>query len=315
MTTVTRSSYAGGHFELRIDGHEPTGYVKSVEGGWTRANIVDEAAGAAHQRLKQITSVDIDPISVELGLAGAKDMLRWIQASWDRKVHDRRSGQVTHADFNMRAMFEHHFYNALLTETTFPTLDGASKDSSYIKCKLQPESVVTSSFSTSGPRISSNVSPLHKMHTPAAFRFSIDGVDDMQYVNKIDSFTVKLETKKFYAGALRSPELVPLHIKFPNITGTISLKYADKLLKWHQDYIRIREGQGTCDRTAQKSGSIEFLSTDRKQTIFRINLSEVGPVYVGIEPSKANEEQIKRLKFELYVSRMSIEGSPLLGFA
>jgi hypothetical protein len=82
-----------------------------------------------------------------------------------------------------------------------------------------------------------------------------------------------------------------------------------------QSYLRIREGPGTSDRTAQKSGSIEFLSPDRKQTIFRINLSEVGPVYVGVAPSKANEEQIKRLKFELYVSRMSIEGSHILGFA
>jgi hypothetical protein len=57
------------------------------------------------------------------------------------------------------------------------------------------------------------------------------------------------------------------------------------------------------------------LSPDRKQTIFRINLSEVGPVYVGVAPSKANEEQIKRLKFELYVSRMNIEDSHILGFA
>jgi hypothetical protein len=315
MTTATRSSYAAGHFELRIDGHEPTAYVKSVEGGWSRANILDEAMGSGLQRLKQITSVDIDPISVELGLAGAKDMLRWIQASWDRKRHNQRSGQITHADFNMRTMFEHHFYDALLTETTFPTLDGVSKDSAYIKCKLQPESVVTSVFGVPGPRISNNVSPLQKMFTPAAFRFSIDGIDDMQYVNKIDSFTVSVETKKFYTGSFRSPEFVPLHIKFPNITGTISLKYADKLLQWHKDYLRIREGRGTNDRIAQKSGSIEFLSPDHKQTIFRINLSEVGPVYVGVEPSKANEEQIKRLKFELYVSRMSIEGSRILGFA
>jgi hypothetical protein len=43
---LARNSYAAGHFELRIDGHVPTAYVKSVEGGWSRANIVDEAVGA-----------------------------------------------------------------------------------------------------------------------------------------------------------------------------------------------------------------------------------------------------------------------------
>jgi eukaryotic-like serine/threonine-protein kinase len=46
-----------------------------------------------------------------------------------------------------------------------------------------------------------------------------------------------------------------------------------------------------------------------------INLSEVGLVHVGVDPAKANEEQIKRLKFELYVHRMNIEGFSILGFA
>jgi hypothetical protein len=214
----------------------------------------------------------------------------------------------------MRTMFEHHFYEALITETTFPTLDGTSKEGGYIKCKLQPESVVTTALDAPGPRILSDVSPLQKMWTPAAFRFSIDGIDDMQYVNKIDSFTVTLQTKKLCTGASRFPEIVPLKLKFPNITGTISLMYADKLLKWHKDFIRTQEGPGIKDSSAQKSGSIEFLSPDRKQTIFRINLFEIGLVYVGINPSKANEEQIKRLKFELYVDRMNIEGSSILGF-
>ena len=91
---LTRSSYAAGHFELRVDGHEPTAYLKSVEGGWTRAHIADEAAGSDSQRLKQITSVDVDPITVEFGLTGAKGMLRWIQGSWNRKDHQRRNGQI-----------------------------------------------------------------------------------------------------------------------------------------------------------------------------------------------------------------------------
>ena len=272
MTTPLRNSYAAGHFELRIDGQQATAYVKSVEGGWSRAHIADDAVGANSQRIKQITSVDIDPITVEVGLPGAKDMLKWIQGSWNRSEHRRCSGQITYADFDMRAMFEHHFYEALITKTTFPTLDGASKEGGYIKCELQPESVVTTALGALGAQISSDVSPLQKMWTPAAFRFSIDGIDDMQYVNKIDSFTVTLQTKKLCTGASRFPEIVPLNLKFPNITGTISLKYADKLLKWHKDFIRTQEGPGIKDSSAQKSGSIEFLSPDRKQTIFRINL-------------------------------------------
>jgi len=314
MTILTRNSYAAGHFEFRVDGLEPTAYVKSVEGGWSRATIVQDTVGANAQPVKQISTVDIDPITVEFGLGGAKDMLRWIQRSWSRKDPSRRNGQITYADFDMRAMFEHHFYEALLTDTIFPTLDGVSKEGGYIKCKLQPARVETTARGAPGPKISSNVSPLQKMWTPAAFRLNIDGIDEMKYVNKIDSFTVTLDTKKLYTGASRFPQIVPLKLKFPNITGTISFKYADKLLKWHQDYIRSQDSAGIKDADAQKSGSIEFLSPDRKRTIFRINLCEVGILYVGVTPSKANEEQIKRVKFELFVDRMNIEGSSTLGF-
>lgn len=314
MTMLTRNSYASGHFELQIDGHKSTAFVKSVEGGWSRANVVDDPVGPDPQRLKQISSVDIDPIQVEFGLAGANDMLKWIQGSWSRK-HERRNGQITHADFDMKAMFEHEFYEALVTKTTFPTLDGSSKDGGYLKVEMQPERVVTRPLGSPGPQISGNVSPKQKMWTPAAFRFNIDGIDDMQFVNKVESFTIEQGIKKFYTGASRFPRIEPTAVKFPNIKGTISLKYADKLVQWHQDYIRGQDGAATKDPTAQKSGSIEFLSPDRKQTIFRINLFEVGLVYVGVDPSKANEEQIKRLKFELYVHRMEIDGSSILGFA
>jgi hypothetical protein len=315
LTVLTKTSYTAGHFEVRIDGHEPTAYVKSVEGGWNRASIAEESVGIDRQPLKHITTVEIEPITVEFGVLGAKDMLRWIQGSWNRNDHDRRSGQITHADFNMKTMFEHQFYDALLTETTFPALDGASKEGGYIKCKLQPTSIVTTALGVPGPRISCGLNALQKMWTPSAFRLSIDGIDDLQYVNRIESFAVTLDTKKFYTGTWRLPEFVPLRLKFPNITGTISITHADKLIKWHRDYVRSQEGPGTRDSAAQRSGSIEFLSPDRNQTIFRINLCDVGPVYIGVNPSRANDGQIKRVKFELYVHRMSIEGSHILGFA
>ncbi|HET9620374.1 MAG TPA: phage tail protein [Kofleriaceae bacterium] len=312
---MTRNSYAAGHFELRIDGHEPTAFVRSVEGGWSRAHITDDVIGSNRLRIKQITSVEIDPITVEVGLTGSRDMLRWIQRSWNGSEHQGRNGQITYADFDMRAMFEHQFTNALLVETTFPALDGASREGGYITCKLQPESVATNALSTPGARIQGVASALQKMWTPAAFRINIDGIPDMRFVNRLDPFTVTLQTKKFHTGRHRLPEIVPLQIKFPNLTGTISLKYADSLIRWHKEYIRSIEGAGIKDTAAQKHGSIEFLSSDRSQTLFQINLTEVGLTHLCVEPAKANAEQIKRLKFELYVQKMSVEGSGLMGFA
>jgi hypothetical protein len=304
MTPPTRSSYAAGHFELQIDGHKSTAYVKSVNGGWTRANVTDDPRGPDPDRVKQISSVDIDPIEIEFGLAGAGDMLAWIQGSWSRK-YSRRNGQITHADFDLKSTLEHEFFEALVTETTFPTLDGSAKDGGYLKCKLQPERVVTKTLSSPGPQISGAQSPKQKLWTPAAFRFHIDGIDEMVAVNKIDSFTIKQGIKKFYTGDGRFPHVEPTNITFPNITGTISLQYTKPLLKWHNDY--INQIHGTKDPKAQRSGAIEFLAPDRNKVIFRINLYEVGLLHVGVEPSQANQEGIKRAKFELYVHKMDLD--------
>ena len=99
MTILTRNSYASGHFELQIDGHKSTAFLKSVDGGWTRANISDESVGSEQWKQKHVSTVDVEPISIEFGLAGANDMLAWIKNSWDRKFN-RRNGEIIHANFN-----------------------------------------------------------------------------------------------------------------------------------------------------------------------------------------------------------------------
>ncbi len=314
MAPTSRTSYAAGHFKLEIDGHKSTAFVKSIEGGWSRGNITDDSIGPDGQRIKQITSRDIDAITVEFGLAGANDMLKWIQSSWKRKP-EKRHGQITHADFDMRTVFEHEFVNAYVTETTFPALDGSSKESGYIKCKLQPEYVLTRAIDPPGAKIQSDISAKQKMWNTSSFELVIDGIDEMKHVNKLDSFTITQDVQKLRTGKTEFFEVVPHDIKFPNLTGTISLQYAKRLHDWHKAFIRSQDGPGLSDPNAKKSGSINFLSPDKKQVIARINLFEVGLSYIGIEPSKANDESIKRVKFELYVHRMELDGSSILGFA
>jgi len=315
MDALTRKSYAAGHFEFVVDGDRPTAYVRSVDGGWSNASIADDPVGPDATRLKQISSVEIEPITVEFGLGGARDLVSWIAGSWARTDNRRRNGQITHADFDMRTMFEHEFHDAVITDTTFPALDGSSREAGYITCKLQPAWVETRALRKPGPRISGNLSPSQKMWTPAAFRFRIDGIDDMKYVNRLESFTVTTQLKKLPTGPSRFPQLVPVNVKFPNLSGTLALQYADKLLKWHKDYIGTKEGTFLRDPKAQLGGAIEFLTPNRADVLFRIKLHEVGLASLKVVPSKANEEQIKRVKFELYVHQMEIDRSCLSNLA
>jgi hypothetical protein len=186
-------------------------------------------------------------------------------------------------------------------------LDGGSKENGYLKCKIQPERVLMKKGTPT--TLVSEYTTNQKKWTPSAFRFSIDKIDEMKYVNKLDSFTIKQGIKKLYTGVDRFPQIEPTNIQFPNLTGTIALGYADKLLQWHHDYVF----QGTVDPKSQLTGSIEYLSPDRSSTIFRINLFEVGVMSAFIEPSTANADSIKRVKFELFVGRMQMDSADASG--
>lgn len=305
--TLQKRSYTAGHFELLIDGHASTAYLKTVDGGYVKASTIDEPVGPENMRIKHISTVDVEPFTIDFGIAGGNDILKWIQQSW-RKQYTRRNGQISHANFDLYRTFEHEFFDALITETTFPTLDGSSKDTAYLKIKLQPERVV-SRKAASGARITGNMGAKQKLWTASSFRLNIDGLDDIKFANKIDSFTIKQGIKKFYTGEDRFPQIEPTKIDFPNLSGTISLEYADGLLQWYNDYIV----KGKADPKAQKSGSLEFLSPDKKSTIFQINLYEVGLHALQIPQSQANQDQIKRVKFDFYVGRMDIDGGGALG--
>jgi T4-like virus tail tube protein gp19 len=306
----TRASFAAGHFEFVIDGHPSIAFLKNIDGGWASAALIEEAIGGDLHKIQSTGPADIDPFTIEFGLAGALPVLKWIQDSWT-KNWNRRNGQITHANFDLFAVFEHHFYDALVEETTFPALDGGSNEAAYLKVKIQPERVLTKPTDQPTQRVSQqSTATKQKMWLANSFRFTIDGMDDMQYTNKIESFTIKQGVKKTWTGVDRFPTLTPTSVKFPNISGTISAAYAKQLLEWHHKSVV----KGAKDPSVQKSGSLEFLTPDKKTTAFRINMYHIGIVKAGMQQSTANQDQIKRVKFELHVGRMELDGHGELGF-
>src|SRR5215813_11783268 len=116
-----RSSFAAGRFEFVIDGHPSVAFLKSIEGGWAKAALIEESTGGDLMQIKHTSVAEIDPFTVEFGLAGALPVLKWIQDSW-RKNWNRRNGQITHANFDLYQTFEHQFFDALVQETTFPAV-------------------------------------------------------------------------------------------------------------------------------------------------------------------------------------------------
>ena len=297
----SRTAYSAGHFELLIDGHATTSYLKSVDGGWVKSTTADSPMASYATHVKQNTVWDIDPMSLEFGLAGAGEVLEWIQKSWQNDP-SRRSGQIAHADFNMNITYVHEFFEALVAETTFPALDGAAKEAAYLKCKLQPERVVVTK-ATGNQKVAGRVGAKQKAWLPSSFRVNIDGIDEAKYINKVESFTIKQGVKKMYTGSERFPQIIPTSISFPNLVCTIAEGYATKLFEWHHDVAM----KGSNEVRGQKTGSIEFLSPDRGDVLFTINLFEMSLNNLSIMQASANADAIKRVKFELFVGRMELD--------
>lgn len=302
---LDRRATAAGHFEINIDSHRSSAYVKSVEGGFGRASPMEEPTGHELHRLKHTSVLDIDPISLEIGMGEANNILLWIRSSWKRGW-SRRNGEIIHADFNLKSTYTQEFKEALITETTFPALDGASKEPAYLKVKLQPEDIAFSK--TPGTTVGSPQGTKQKMWISSAFRLTLDGYDVSQ-TSKIESFAIKQGVKKHYVGGRRLPSIEPTKLEFPNLVCTIALSAADDLIAWYQD-----EVISGADERKLTTGSIEFLRPDRTASIFRIDLKDVGLHHLEVIKSDANADAIKRVKFELVVGAMDLTGDGALGF-
>jgi hypothetical protein len=302
MPAPDRRSFSAGQFGLQIDGTKVSSYIKSVEGGYLKANVTDEAIGAHAYHVKHLSTREIEPFSVELGLSGAKSVLSWIQESWNKKF-SRRSGQVAHADFDMKGRFEHDFADALIMETAFPALDAMSREPGYLKIKFLPEDVKTKQVSTS--RILGEVHPQQKMWSNSSFRISLAGLD-MTQVSKVDPLVIKQGTKALHIGRARLPEIEPTKIEFPDLSVYMGLEFAKPLMDWHEATVK----NGGLDTKQEKNGAIDFLTPDRRQVIFQIRLFEVGIKGFSVPRSEARQDAIKRAKIDLYVGRMELEPGP-----
>ena len=291
-------SFTGGNFQFTLDGSDDTGYVKSITGGYIKGEVASEQAGPSALQYRHVATVDIEPITVDLGMALSYRMIDWIRDSWSRK-YSRRNGHVGHGDFDRHAQLEQHFTNALLIETTFPALDATSKEPLYMSAKILPETIEVKAGSG---RLTGLIGSKQKLWVANSFAVNIDGVDCAGGVNKVDAFTIKQKHKKFHYGSARLPQVEPTGIEFPNLVLYVSLARAKPFFDWHNEYV-VR---GRRDTAMEKTGEIVYRGPNGDD-LLTIKLSGVGITAVSVDKSEANSDKIKMAKVELFVESMDIE--------
>jgi hypothetical protein len=181
-------SYVAGRYFLTLDGVK-VGSLKTVQGGDAHAEVVNEAVGPDSFVMKHLGQVEYEDFEVQVGLNMGKPVYEWIRQSWSQK-YARKDGSITATDFNYQPQSEQQFFKALLTETTIPTADAASKDAGYLTLKFSPEYTRPGKPGGKGDAGAAAKDQQQKIFLPSNFKLDIAGLN-CKGVSRIESFTVK----------------------------------------------------------------------------------------------------------------------------
>lgn len=300
MGPASSRSYVSGNYMLELDGVQQ-GLIKSIQGGTVYAEVINEAAGPDYFVHKHIGQPKYEDFAMQVGFSMSKPLYDWISASW-KMNYQRKGGAVVATDYNYNAKSKRQFTNALITETTIPAMDAASKEPGYLTIKFAPETI--RNMKADGKAVTGGSTPksdAQKTWLPSNFRLEIDGLDATK-VNKIDAFTVKQTTVQDDVGDARDYQHEPGKLEFPNLTITIPVANADGWIAWHEDFVI----KGNNDQSKEKNGTLSLLSNNRQEVLATIKFYNLG--IVSINEMGTEADGIARYQVELYVERMEFEG-------
>lgn len=285
------------NFALECDGVS-AGIITECSGGMATADVISEDMGVTSYVAKHLCNVTYPDISFKCGSAMSKGFYDWMKASFDAN-YQRKNGAVVNCDFNYKEWSRLTFFNALIKKIGFPALDATSKTAAQIDIGIGVEKTT---FQTSPAGSIAGKYPTfndkQKRWTTANYRLKIDGLDDLcKHVTNIDAIVLQQNTALNAVGELRDTQIEPASISVPDLVITFNSNKADAAVAWWQDFVQ----NGNCDESKEKSGTLEFLTTDLKSTLFTLNFQHLG-VY-KLEKAQGNSvgaEGIDKMKMTMY---------------
>lgn len=292
-------AFSTGHFALELNGAKEATFLKSVEGGNIRGEVVREVNSAGYYQKKHIGNVKYEEFTAEFGISMSKGVYDWIAATLTgNRDQARKSGAVVATDFNYNIQSTREFTDALITEVGFPALDAGSKDPAFITVKFAPSQ--TADKSRSG-QLSAPAKQQQKQWTPANFRLDIKGLPTGK-ISKVDAITVKQTTVTDDIGDARDYQREPGKLEFPNLAFTLAETDAQPWYDWFKSFVV----EGNNDEEQEKNGQLTYLAPDLKTELGRLDLFNLGIFKVALDKGVAGSDQIRRVKAELYCERIEL---------
>jgi phage tail-like protein len=290
-------SYTSGRFLLDLDGIR-CGFIESLEGGHVSAEVIAESVGPDYFVKKHIGQLKHEDFSIRIGLSMEKKAYDWIAASW-KANYQRMDGSVIIVDSKGAVKAVREFYNAMITETTIPALDGSSKDAAFMSLKFSPE---FTRFKKASGKVSDSLDKGkhgQKKWLAANFRLEIDGLDCTK-VSKVDRFIVKQATGRDDIGVARDQSRGQGKLDFPNLKITLPEFVAQSWFDWHEDFVI----KGNCGDDKEKNGALTFLTPTLKEALARVDFYHLGIFRITAERPESRTSRIAQVVAELYCERM-----------
>jgi phage tail-like protein len=270
------------------------GELTSVEGGHASADVVEEKLGPDHIVHKHLANVKYEDITLTCGVGMSKGFYDYIKATFNQ-TFTPKDGSIKIADFDGNVVSEMDFTHGLLSEVSFPALDASSKDAAKLTVKISPE--FTRMKKGSGKLQSATGKA--KQWNISNFRLVIAGVD-CTHVSKIESFGVKAKLTGNPVGEMRDYQKPPSGLEVSNLTVTVDEAHASDFYAWHEDF--VIKGNNSPDK--EKSGTLDILAPDLKEKLFELTFSNLGIFRLTPDKVEARNEQIRRVKAEMYCEKI-----------
>lgn len=302
MTDSTQNrAYSAAHFVLELDGSKDIGIIRSVDGGGVKSEIMTYQMGDNHDLWRQIGKPKYEDLKIEFGMSFSQEFYKWIKSFFSGDVQ-RKDGAIVAGDFHYKERARRKFQQALISEITFPKLDGSDKNACYMQATIAPEIL---RFEKGNPStdLKAAVGKLRqKLWTAANFQLNLDSPglkDKCGRCTKIDSFTIKQEVQEYHSGEHRDPVRVPGRMEFPNITFYMPESDAQPFI---DHYTKYGIG-GEVQASPRGTGSIELRDNSNSE-LCRVSLFGVDIANLSADKSEAGSDKIKEVKIEISVERM-----------
>lgn len=295
--SLNNRGYSVGKYGIELQ-HTLAGWVKNISGGDATAEVVTEAVGADHLKRKHLGPLKYEEISFQAGAGMTAAIYDWIKTGFDQtsNTRGREDGAVVYADYDNNEITRLDWLQGLITEYGMPALDASSKEAALMTIKFQPEKT-TKKMGGGGKLLFPSDNTKQKRWLPSNFRIRIDGCEEgCKWVNKIEGLTVKQKVIENAVGELRDYERVPGSVDVPNLTISLSESHSKEFYDWHENFVI----KGINDQQSEKGGTLEYLSSDLKTTLFTLHFYNLGIFKISPDKVEAAGESVRRVKVDMY---------------